>query len=272
MASITPNNRIRYNWRGNWSATTAYKAEDVVWFRGHTFICVAPHTSGTGTGSQDPLVDVMGDNKAGTTGSYWQTLSYSISSGYLANQYFTTYKANPGYYTTGYFGGVKIICTKLYQLGLLGKDVYEADQEFGKYLIESDPEVYEGYVAWAETVVDWMEGRVPHIPFLDRDRAQAWAIGSAMTIATPWAEHLAYKMGVLEADNRAGKFLMTVGRPISKAIGKWQRWFGKSSKPIGYFKMALMAAVFTALKLTVEAINSTGKEYVHDRKLNRQHS
>ncbi len=56
-------NRFRYNWRGNWTAATAYKRDDVVLRTGNLYFCTAQHTS-TSTFSTD-------------VGSYWSVMSES---------------------------------------------------------------------------------------------------------------------------------------------------------------------------------------------------
>jgi len=127
--------------------------------------------------------------------------------------------------TTKWFGG-KIICTKLHELGYLPKEIYEADEAFGHILREKDPNAYYGYVKWATIVVDWMSGKGPQCMFWIRNpekRAEVQsklAISWAIKIATPWAEHMAYVMGVGEQDNPTGKKLMKFGLIISRIIGK----------------------------------------------------
>lgn len=37
--------RLKFNWRGNWTATTAYEIDDIVKFGGNTYVCVVNHTS-----------------------------------------------------------------------------------------------------------------------------------------------------------------------------------------------------------------------------------
>jgi len=120
-------------------------------------------------------------------------------------------------------GGGKIICTKLYELGLLGEEIYLADQAFGAELVKTRPDIYNGYRAWAEIVVDWMNGN-------NGARIQSWAINWAQDIATPWAEHMAYQTGKLPKDNLAGRWIACAGIPICKAVGVWQRVFGSSGK------------------------------------------
>jgi hypothetical protein len=125
--------------------------------------------------------------------------------------------------------GCKIICTKLHELGYLSDNIYEADERFGQYLRDTDPYAYYGYVKWASVVVDWMDKDGPQCMFWIRDktlRNQAqrnMAINWARRIATPWAEHMAYIMGVGETDNRAGKLIMKTGMWVSRMIGKYTK-------------------------------------------------
>jgi hypothetical protein len=129
--------------------------------------------------------------------------------------------------------GCKIICTKLHELGYLPDHIYAADELFGEYLRETDPAAYYGYIRWASVVVDWMEKDGPQCMFWIRDkekRGQAQkelAIKWARRIATPWAQHMAYKMGVEKEDSRAGRAIMKTGLFISRMIGK----FSKADKP-----------------------------------------
>ncbi len=150
-------------------------------------------------------------------------------------------------------GGGKIICTKLYELGLMSKEIYEADQAFGANLVASRPDIYNGYRAWAEIVVDWMEGNGPNMmPWLPETRrkqiTQQWSTSWAQEIATPWAEEMAYQMGKRPFGNTTGRAIMAVGTPICKAVGVWQRVFGPSKTPAGFGKGMMLIPVFVALK------------------------
>jgi len=162
-------------------------------------------------------------------------------------------------------GGGKIICTRLYEIGLLPKHIYEADQEFGQWLLENDPDVYNGYRAWAEIVVDWMSAKGPNIMLwiLDDEmrmhRQVKWSTQWAEDIATPWAEEIAYRAGRTNRGNTTGKILMLVGVPISKAVGVWQRVFGPSKKPAGLIKGLALVSVFTLLKSVVVISNYVNK-------------
>jgi hypothetical protein len=79
--------------------------------------------------------------------------------------------------------------------------------------------------------------------------AQRWSTSWAQDIATPWAEHMAYKMGAVEKDNVTGRMITLVGIPICKAVGVWQRLFGASDKPAGFVKGAMLVPVFVAFKI-----------------------
>ena len=154
----------------------------------------------------------------------------------------------------GGVGGGKIICTKLHELGLMSTDIYLADQAFGAELLQTRPDIYNGYRAWAEIVVDWMSGQGPKMmPWMSDEQfghaAQRWSTSWAQDIATPWAQHMAYKMGVVEKDNVTGRMITLVGIPICKAVGVWQRIFGASEKPAGFVKGAMLVPVFVAFKI-----------------------
>lgn len=150
-------------------------------------------------------------------------------------------------------GGCKIICTKLHELGYMPDHIYEADELFGQYLREHDPYAYYGYVKWASVVVDWMERDGPQCMFWIRDKQKrgdaqrTLAIKWARRIATPWAEHMAHKMGVGEQDNRAGRLIMKTGMWVSRMIGKYTKTTQPSkSVALGYM-MWLTFGVFWLL-------------------------
>ena len=151
----------------------------------------------------------------------------------------------------------KIICTKLYELGLMSEKIYLADQAFGEKLIQTNPDIYNGYRAWAEIVVDWMDGKGPKMmPWMtDEEFGQAakkWSIKWAQDIATPWAEEMAYQMKESLLPNNTGKAIMIIGTPICKIVGVWQRIFGPSTKPAGFIKGAMLIPVFVLLKLVAD--------------------
>jgi len=154
-------------------------------------------------------------------------------------------------------GGGKIICTKLFELGLMSQDIYEADQAFGAELVQVRPDIYNGYRAWAEIVVDWMSGGGPKMmPWMTDEEfsvaAAKWSTSWAQDIATPWAEEMAYRVGRKEQGSLTGRMIMAAGIPICKAVGVWQRWFGPSKKPAGFGKGLMLIPVFVMFKLVAE--------------------
>jgi hypothetical protein len=154
-------------------------------------------------------------------------------------------------------GGGKIICTKLYELGLLPEHIYLADQEFGAKLIETDPDVYHGYRAWAEIVVDWMNGSGPKMmPWMTDEQfgvaIKKWSTAWAYDIATPWAEEMAFKIGRTSNSSLTGRMITAAGVPICKAVGTWQRIFGPSKKPAGFVKGLMLIAIFAMFKVVAE--------------------
>jgi hypothetical protein len=154
-------------------------------------------------------------------------------------------------------GGGKIICTRLYELGLMSKEIYLADQAFGAELVQSHPDIYNGYRAWAEIVVDWMDGHGPKMMPWMTDQAfgqaaRSWSTRWAQDIATPWAEEMAYQMKESMLPNNTGKAIMAIGTPICKIVGVWQRVVGPSKKPAGFGKGLMLIPVFVLLKLVAE--------------------
>jgi hypothetical protein len=146
----------------------------------------------------------------------------------------------------------KIICTKLFDLGLMKKNIFEADQAFGERLQKTNPDIYNGYRAWAEIVVDWMDGKGPDFMVWIKDpvarkEAQKVAITKmAINIGTPWSEHMAFRMGALKQDNFRGKVLMTIGVPICRLLDKVPRVREKERRhrlPVLY---AMWAAFFVS--------------------------
>ena len=206
--------------------------------------------TGAGGGGGGP------DSQPGASGYGGLTITggnVPVSAGDIVNC-FVGGGGGPGGSGGGGGGGGKIICTKLHELGLMSTDIYLADQAFGAELLQTRPDIYNGYRAWAEIVVDWMSGQGPKMmPWMSDEQfghaAQRWSTSWAQDIATPWAQHMAYKMGAVEKDNVTGRMITLVGIPICKAVGVWQRIFGASEKPAGFVKGAMLVPVFVAFKI-----------------------
>jgi hypothetical protein len=149
-------------------------------------------------------------------------------------------------------GGCSIICTKLHELGYLSDEIYQADEKFGHWLRQTDPNAYYGYLKWARVVVDWMSNKGPQCMFWIQNkdernaRQKAMAVRWAKRIATPWAQHMAYKMGVLKEDNRAGRYIMNIGIAVSRIIGKFVKHTNQPTKnvAIGYAMWAMFGLLY----------------------------
>ena len=150
-------------------------------------------------------------------------------------------------------GGCKIICTKLHELGYLPDHIYAADEKFGEWLRETDPYAYYGYVKWASVVVDWMDKDGPQCMFWIRDKQKrndtqrAMAISWARKIATPWAQHMAFLMGVEKEDNKAGRLIMKTGMWVSRMIGKYTKTTEPTKSPVLGYVMWATFGVFWLL-------------------------
>jgi hypothetical protein len=161
--------------------------------------------------------------------------------------------ASGGSSSGGGGGGCKIICTKLHELGYLPDHIYAADEKFGEWLRENDPYAYYGYVKWASVVVDWMDKDGPQCMFWIRDKQKrndtqrAMAISWARKIATPWAQHMAFLMGVEKEDNKAGRLIMKTGMWVSRMIGKYTKTTEPTKSPVLGYVMWATFGVFWLL-------------------------
>ena len=164
-------------------------------------------------------------------------------------------------------GGGKIICRKLAELGYFDRYMNEADQRFGVQLRERDPNAYYGYLRWAQTVVDLMDGKGSEglrkfVFFWERDAQRRIEMQKKIVIyymdmlARPWAEEMAFRMGAkgYEKSNPAGRIIMNIGLPLCRKIGKIQ---SKQNLPL-FAKICLIwgtVSVLLASVLTVSGVN-----------------
>lgn len=130
-------------------------------------------------------------------------------------------------------GGGKIICNKLAQLGYFDPAMNAADQQFGRELKVKDPAAYHGYLRWAQTVVDLMDGQGSErlrrwVLFWQRDAEKRVDIQKRIVIyymnllARPWAEEMAYRMQApgYTQSNPAGKLIMNIGMPLNRVVSR----------------------------------------------------
>jgi hypothetical protein len=121
-----------------------------------------------------------------------------------------TYCSNDGgdYGGGGYVGsGPKIICNLLYSQGFLSKEIWEADEKFGRLMLRKNKEVLFGYLTWAKPVVRFLTKNPQYSKYL-------------YLISKPWNEHMAYTMGVLQKDNKIGKIIHYIGSKFSILVYK----------------------------------------------------
>jgi hypothetical protein len=106
-------------------------------------------------------------------------------------------------------GDGTVICTALYDLGLLDKDIFELDRVYGSQV---DIDVYNGYYLWAKPIADYIRTDALGARFMRKYMAwwpQSWALHMAHLI-----EPEKYK------PNRIGQITMAIGNPLCKIIGK----------------------------------------------------
>lgn len=115
---------------------------------------------------------------------------------------------------------IKIICTRLYELGLLDQEIYQADQAYGQQLQDQDPDAYEGYRYWADWVVSWIDGDQSVLPGVTLSWTQKWARSWAVKIATPWAKEIAHQVGHQGRGSLSGSILLNLGLVLCRSIGQ----------------------------------------------------
>lgn len=103
--------------------------------------------------------------------------------------------------------GQKIICNLLYSQGFLSKEIWEADEKFGRLMLRKNKEVSFGYLTWAKPVVSFLTKNPQYSKYL-------------YLIVKPWSEHMAYTMGALPKDNKIGKIINYIGSKFSILIYK----------------------------------------------------
>jgi len=178
--------------------------------------------------------------------------------------------SDPGAPPQGGGGGgkCKIICQKLAEMGFFDSAMNAADQQFGIMLQDQDPDAYNGYLRWAQPVVELLEGKgsatFRKIAFFwVRDEQRRQQIQSNIVahyldvIARPWAEEMAYRMKAdgYDQSNPAGRFIMNIGLPMCRAIGR----FGKRGQWPMWAKTALIWGTTTVLLVAVSVISGTDK-------------
>ena len=100
----------------------------------------------------------------------------------------------------------KVICAELYRQGLLEKEIFELDEEFGRHLRKVDPDIINGYHRWALPLVSMMQRSITVSNIIK-------------IIAKPVVKHIAYQMGY-PSKTYLGAAMFTVGKHICRFISK----------------------------------------------------
>ena len=125
-------------------------------------------------------------------------------------------------------GGSKVICTALYELGYMEKEIFEYDQAYGLWLYQNDFVSYRGYRAWADVLVRYVKGQGrPMLPKLlfwktadEQQRlSQQLAISLARVIGGAFSKEIARRAGYDIPFSIGGWLCVTVGLSVNKAIG-----------------------------------------------------
>lgn len=100
----------------------------------------------------------------------------------------------------------KIICTELYNQGLMPEDTYIADQQFGQLVRLHMPEHMIGYHILAKPVVKLMQ--------------KSKVITSIVkVIAMPWANEMKFQVGASDKGSFVGKYIMKAGMLLCGVVG-----------------------------------------------------
>ena len=208
----------------------------------------------------------LDQNATANTQTYYQGAQITITSTYAYS--FTTETATyvPPPPPSGGGGGGKIICKKLSELGYFDKEMNEADQRFGRELQSNDRLAYLGYIRWAQTVVELMDGQGSErlrkvILFWIKDKDRRIQIQQNIVcyymdmLARPWAEEMAYRMRAKghNKSNPAGKLIMDFGLPLCRKVGKIQ---SNAKLPLAAKILAIWGTV-TVLLVGVVAVSGT---------------
>lgn len=108
----------------------------------------------------------------------------------------------------GIGSGPKIICDLLYRQGYLPKEIWEADEKFGRLMLKTNKKGMLGYLTWAKPVVKFLSENPQYSKYF-------------YLITKPWSEHMAYQMGVLPKDNKLGKVIHYIGSKFSLMVYKF---------------------------------------------------
>jgi len=159
----------------------------------------------------------------------------------------------------------------------MSTNIWAADQEYGRQLRKTDKAMYRGYIRWARTVTQWMDGKGPDfmlwVPKESRGKAQQdLMIALTHKVGAPWSEHMAYTMHAISQDNAQGKILMTIGRffccavnlipkmPTKYKKSKWTMPYSLLSSYAIWFLLELSYYTSIGCVKSIEFFNTNKKE------------
>ena len=116
---------------------------------------------------------------------------------------YTPYKSNNAFGT--------VICTELHNQGYMSDDIYKKDQDYGKHLRLSNPDVYSGYIFLAMPVVRLMR----------TSKLFTWIMSFP---AMAWANNMAGN------SNLFGKLISKIGEPLCGLVGSTVRGLNEKNK------------------------------------------
>lgn len=114
------------------------------------------------------------------------------------------------YVYVGGGGGGSIICTRLFELGLMDAETYKLDSEFGAQVRKTHMEVYAGYITLATPIVKLMHRE---------DWIGKASVSIVKVFALPWANEMARRLGAERKFNLFGWMVMEVGSKVCAAVG-----------------------------------------------------
>ena len=165
---------------------------------------VAPAGGGTKRPSARPSDDIVGKDPA--TGSNVYRMKKNDDG---------TYSSSGGRDEAGGSAGGggedKILCCAYYNLGYLPREIWRLDQRYGVWLHRNDPELMEGYHAWAAPLAEYIQKDTRGAKVA---RAVMWPIVKA------WAAEMAHRQRPEKhKPNVVGKIIMAIGEPFSRVCG-----------------------------------------------------
>ena len=130
--------RLKFKWRGSWTASTAYVIDDIVKYGSNTYVCTTNHTSSAETtfystdlSNWDLHVEGV-ENLGNWTSSYWYKVNDVVKYGN------TQYRCTVGHTSSSTFDSTKFT---VYLEGLNFEDTWSSGTEYQK----GDIVTYRGY-------------------------------------------------------------------------------------------------------------------------------